>query len=69
MRMSLDNLVKTNQLARHTPRPVEVQRLLAAAERNLADARIFHITRAEALLAHTQDWLARHRPDLLLQDG
>jgi len=36
--MSLDNLVKTRQLAPHTPRPTEVQRLLAAAKRNLADA-------------------------------
>lgn len=36
--MSLDNLVRTRQLAPHTTRPVEVQRLLAAARRNLADA-------------------------------
>lgn len=36
--MSLDNLVRTRQLAPHTTRPVEVQRLLAAAKRNLADA-------------------------------
>lgn len=36
--MSLDNLVRTHQLAPHTPRPTEVQRLLAAAKRNLADA-------------------------------
>lgn len=36
--MSLDNLVKTHQLAPHASRPVEVQRLLAAAVRNLADA-------------------------------
>lgn len=35
--MSLDNLVKTHQLARHEARPAEVQRLLAAAKRNLAD--------------------------------
>lgn len=37
--MSLDNLVKTHQIAPHVPRPIEVQRLLAAAKRNLADAR------------------------------
>jgi hypothetical protein len=36
--MSLDNLVKTHQLAPHTPRPIDVQRLLCAAHRNLADA-------------------------------
>lgn len=36
--MSLDNLVRTHQLAPHTPRAVEVQRLLAAAGRNLVDA-------------------------------
>jgi len=36
--MTLDNLVKIHQLAPHTPRPAEVQRLLAAASRNLADA-------------------------------
>lgn len=38
--MSLDNLVKTHQLARHEARPIEVQRLLAAAKRNLADAKV-----------------------------
>lgn len=36
--MSLENLVKTNQLTPHVARPAEVQRLLAAATRNLADA-------------------------------
>lgn len=36
--MSLENPVKTNQLARHVARPGEVQRLLVAATRNLADA-------------------------------
>ena len=38
--MSLDNLVKTHQLVPHEARPAEVQRLLAAAKRNLADAKI-----------------------------
>lgn len=42
--MSLDNLVKTHQLARYTARPIEVQRLLVAAGRNLADARAEHIS-------------------------
>lgn len=36
--MSLDNLVKTNQLQTHSPSPESVQRLLAAIRRNLADA-------------------------------
>ena len=36
--MSLDNLVKINQLQRHETHPEEVGRLLAAAQRNLADA-------------------------------
>jgi hypothetical protein len=37
--MSLENLVKTNQLQRHTTNPQEVERLLASADRNLADSR------------------------------
>jgi len=36
--MSLDNLVKTHQLTTHVARPSEIQRLLAAAKRNLKDA-------------------------------
>jgi len=36
--MSLENLVKTHQLAPHKARAIEVQRLLAAASRNLVDA-------------------------------
>lgn len=36
--MSLDNPVKTRQLAPHEARPAEVQRLLAAAKRNFTDA-------------------------------
>lgn len=38
MQMSLDNLVKTNQLQRHAPTAEAVGRLLSAARRNLADA-------------------------------
>ena len=38
--MSLDNLVKTHQLVPHEARPAEVHRLLAAAKRNLADAKV-----------------------------
>lgn len=38
--MSLDNLVKTHQLKPHATHPTEVQRLLAAARRNLADTHV-----------------------------
>jgi hypothetical protein len=37
--MSLQNLLKIGQLKEHPPDAAEVQRLLAAAARNLADAR------------------------------
>jgi hypothetical protein len=37
--MTLGNLVKTGQLKAHTATAAEIQRLLAAAERNVADAR------------------------------
>ncbi|MBP9147812.1 MAG: DNA-binding protein [Rhodoferax sp.] len=36
--MSLENLIKINQLQRHTATADEVQRLLAAANRNMADS-------------------------------
>jgi hypothetical protein len=42
--MSLNNLVKTNQIKPHDTHPDEVQRLLAAATRNLADARVSGIS-------------------------
>lgn len=38
--MSLDNLVKINQLKPHTATVDEVQRLLAAARRNIADTSV-----------------------------
>ncbi len=38
--MSLENLVKINQLQRHTATADEVQRLLVAANRNLADSAV-----------------------------
>ena len=38
--MSLENLLKINQLQRHEAKAEEVQRLLAAAERNLADCAV-----------------------------
>ena len=42
--MSLENLVKTNQLQPHKAEPAAIKRLLAAAERNLADARVDDIS-------------------------
>lgn len=42
--MSLDNLVRTQQLKPHATHPAEVQRLLAAARRNLADAQVAGIS-------------------------
>jgi hypothetical protein len=38
--MSLENLVRTGQLKTHSPNVLETQRLLAAARRNLSDARV-----------------------------
>ena len=37
--MTLQNSLKIGRLKPHAPTPAEVQRLLAAAERNLADSR------------------------------
>jgi hypothetical protein len=42
--MSLDNLVKTGQLKRHTTDAKEVAKLLAAARRNVADAKAQNIS-------------------------
>ena len=42
--MSLENLLKIGQLKAHPPDASEIQRLLAAAERNLADARVTAIS-------------------------
>ena len=42
--MSLPNLLKMRQLKAHPPDAAEVQRLLAAAGRNLADARVTTIS-------------------------
>ncbi|MFH1044156.1 MAG: DNA-binding protein [Pseudomonadota bacterium] len=42
--MSLQNLLKIGQLKAHPPDAAEVQRLLAAAARNLADARVTTIS-------------------------
>jgi hypothetical protein len=38
--MTLENLLKIGQLKRHTTDRVEIDRLLAAARRNIADARV-----------------------------
>ena len=42
--MSLDNLVKTGQLKPHATDRAEIGRLLAAARRNLADARAGNVS-------------------------
>ena len=44
MTVSLQNLLKIGQLKEHQPDAAEVQRLLAAAARNLTDARVTVIT-------------------------
>jgi hypothetical protein len=44
MPVSLQNLLKIGQLKEHPPDAAEVQRLLAAAARNLADARVATIS-------------------------
>jgi hypothetical protein len=44
MPVSLQNLLKIGQLKEHQPDAAEVQRLLAAAARNLADARVTSIS-------------------------
>ena len=44
MPVSLQNLLKTGQLKEHPPDAAEVQRLLAAAARNLSDARVTTIS-------------------------
>lgn len=38
--MTLRNLLRIGRLNAHTPDAAEIQRLLAAAERNLADAKV-----------------------------
>lgn len=42
--MSLENLLKIGLLKEHPPDAAEIERLLAAAERNLADARVTAIS-------------------------
>lgn len=42
--MSLENLLKIGQLKKHPPDAREIQRLVAAAGRNLADARVTSIS-------------------------
>ena len=44
MPLSLENLLKIGQLKEHPPDPQEIQRLLAAAARNLGDARVTAIS-------------------------
>mgnify|MGYP000629724270 CR=1 FL=1 len=77
--MSLENLLKINQLQRHAATADEVQRLLAAASRNLADSGVAGLsdeTRFDAaykaimqlsmaaLHAHVTAWLAANKRNL-----
>ncbi len=81
--VSLENLLKIHQLQLHTATAQEVQRLLAAASRNLADSAVQSIsdeTRFDAaykaimqcalvaLMATTRRWLSQHRPDLFTEN-
>jgi hypothetical protein len=80
--MTLENLLAIHRLQAFEATPGGVLRLLASAERNLADARLSAlsndnrfdaavcecITQAEALLADTRQWLRRNRPDLLAEN-
>lgn len=69
--MSLENLLKTKQLQPHNPTREAVQRLLQAAARNIADARIEEVsfdTRFDAAYkaimqcAMVALWANRYRP-------
>lgn len=42
--MSLENLLKIGQLKEHPPNAAEIRQLLAAAQRNLGDARVREIS-------------------------
>ena len=53
--MSLDNLVKIGRLKRHPATSAEVSDLLAAAERNLIDARVDSISVENRFVATEDD--------------
>ena len=73
--MGLENLLRIGQLKDHPPDAVEIQRLLAAAERNLADASVREVspeTRFDAAydlpprtLALVVEWARIHQSELL----
>lgn len=56
--MTLENLLAIHRLQAFEATSSGVLRLLASAERNLADA----------ILAHTWQWLKIHRPDLFTEN-
>ncbi len=73
--MSLENLLKIGQLKAHPPDAAEVQRLLAAAERGLADytgediddsSTEQCIAEAVQLLGDVTAWLRANRPELIV---
>ena len=67
--MTLQNLLRIGRLKEHVPTPEEVQRLLAAIDRNLADAAVESIsdeTRFDvAYKAVMRKRLETRHPDLL----
>ena len=81
--MTLENLLAIHRLQAFEASPAGVQRLLASASRKLSDARLPELSaenrfdaavseclaQAEALINHTRQWLARHRPDLLAENA
>lgn len=73
MPMTLENLSGIGRLKPHSPTRVEIQRVLAAAEASLQDARrepieqskvVECIDAARQLLADVRAWLKANRPDL-----
>ena len=69
--MTLENLFAIHKLQRFDSHPAAIQRLLAAAERNLLDAgncdsMVETCCQQAAILLHeTREWLQQYRPELL----
>lgn len=57
--MSLENLLKVGQLKEHAADAPEIERLLAAARRSLADAHVAAIS--PELITEARVWMKRHR--------
>jgi len=74
--MTLDNLLRIGKVKAHAADKVEIGRLLASAERALADAGVPGVpvsdtvaqecaADARKVLDQVRAWLAAHRPDLV----